>query len=188
MKRIFLVILAAAGLAAGCGRRTSAAGDGAAQEGGSAQETVRASAPAAREGVMQDAGLTRSVEELRRDSINLRRIDSLALCPQPSFATPRQAVEAFLRAYVSVDAPLLFHVSETGFGPIEPQQVMDYQHMMEGLARRHLLPTDFAVTEVGEQGEVCPVIVDLRMADGSAQAMHTEAYRLPSGRWRSLLK
>lgn len=141
---------------------------------------------AGKTGVMQDGGLVRTVEEMRRDSAHLHRIDSLARLPQPSYATPREAVEAQLRAYVAVDAPLLFHVSESGFERTDAQQVLDYQHMMEGLARRHLLPTDFAITEVGGQDELCPVEVDLTMPDGTVQPMHTQAFRLDDGRWRPL--
>lgn len=195
MRKTSILLLAACLLAA-CGRSSKPEGpSGAAAAGDSAsaaQQSGRGGSDpdrkAAARGVMQDEDLTRTVEELRRDSLNLRRIDSLALCDQPSYATPREAVAAQMRAYVAVDAPLMFHVCELGFGRPEAQHVLDYQHMMEGLARRGLLPTAFTITRVGEEGDVCSVDVDLTMPDGSIQPMLAEAFRLPDGRWRPLVK
>lgn len=178
MRRSILFILLLS-LLAGCGKRGQTAGESAPQG-----ATPVRKAPA--QGVMQDGGLVRTVEEMRRDSAHLHRIDSLARLPQPSYATPREAVEAQLHAYVAVDAPLLFHVSESGFERTNAQQVLDYQHMMESLSRRHLLPTAFAITKVGEPDDLCPVEVDLTMPDGTLQPMNTQAFRLDDGRWRPL--
>lgn len=178
--RTFL-ILPALCLTVACGKPSQ-------QEKETAGKTAASTEVAGKKGVMQDAMLVRTTDELQRDSLNLLRIGTLALQDKPAYATPREAVEAFMQAYVSADAPLMFHVCEVGFGPVEPQQVLDYQHMMEGLSRVGSLPTSFTVTEVGEQGGVCPVTVDLVMPDGTTQAMRAEAFRLDDGRWRPLLK
>ena len=185
---LLTLLLPALGLlTVACGRRTPAAPAGAAADG---PATERRAAPAATStGVMQDATLARTVPEMRRDSLCLLRIDSLARCRKPSFDTPRHAVEAHMRAYVAVDAPLLFHVCELIVERPRPQQVLDYQVMMEGLQRRGLQPVAFTVTHVHEpEGDVCPVDVDLTMPDGTLQALRAEALRLPSGRWRPLMK
>lgn len=176
-----LLILPALCLAVACGKPSP-------QEKETAGQAAASAEAAGKKSVMQDAMLVRTTDELQRDSLNLLRIGTLALQDKPAYATPREAVEAFMQAYVSADAPLMFHVCEVGFGPVEPQQVLDYQHMMEGLSRAGSLPAAFTVTEVGEQGGVCPVMVDLVMPDGATQAMRAEAVRLPGGLWRPLLK
>lgn len=182
MKKLIFLLLPFA-LATGCNRAPQ--GDEATETAG--QTSANDDAPA-RKGVMQYTDLPRSTEELRLDSLNLRRIQALALQEKPTYATPREAVEAFMQAYIDADAPRMFHVCEVGFGPVEPQHVLDYQHMMEGLSKIDALPTAFAITETGDEGDTCPIIVDLTMSDGTTQSMRVEAYRLSSSRWRPLLK
>lgn len=174
-------------LAVGCGRspQKTQAGAGAVSADDSTG-TVAAPSCGGETG-MQPIEPYRSVEDIRRDSFSMARIDSLALLPPPSFGSPREAVEAHMRAYVALDAPLMFHVCELGFDR-EPQVVLDYQHMMEGLVRMGRFPKAFSIAEVGAEEDVCQVVVDFTMEDGSVQPMYTEALRLSSGRWRPVIK
>lgn len=185
MTRTFLFFLVMS-LVVGCGRRPQKTE---VERGVGADDSTctRVTPSCGNEAGLQPIEPYRSVEEIRRDSFSMARIDSLALLPPPSFGSPREAVEAHMRAYVALDAPLMFHICELGFDR-KPQVVLDYQHMMEGLVRLGRFPKAFSIAEVGAEDDVCQVVVDFTMEDGSQQLMCTEAIRLSSGRWRPLIK
>lgn len=187
MTRTFFFLLMVS-LVAGCGRRSQKTEAGAeAVSTDDSAGTVAAPSRGSETG-LQPIEPYRSVEEIRRDSFSMARIDSLALLPPPSFGSPREAVEAHMRAYVALDAPLMFHICELGFDR-EPQLILDYQHMMEGLVRLGRFPKSFSIAEMGVEEEmVCKAVVDFTMEDGSVQPMHTEAIRLSSGRWRPVIR
>ncbi len=115
----------------------------------------------------------------------IARIDSLAALPAPLYATPREAMEAFLQAYTQHDAPMLFHVSLVRYGQLPVQNIVDYQHMLLESVARGDNPVSFVIDEEKPDDPITQFWVTLSLANGTFQPIVLEAQKLPDGTWKA---